>query len=123
MSMRDTFEFRGAASMPMASQLQPTCARPHLLDRLSQYGEHVAMEWFLPMVNLGAAHRVGDEPHGSAGSDLGALELSGALSPVHASGGLWCRFRPCASPIPAGLWFGRGAAEVFGRVEHPIEKA
>jgi pilus assembly protein CpaF len=53
-SMHDIFEFQGRgvdAHGQILGQLQPTGLRPHFLDRLTQYGEHVPVEWFLPMVN------------------------------------------------------------------------
>ena len=53
-SMHDIFEFQGRgidAHGQVQGQLQPTGLRPHFQDRLSQYGEHVPTEWFLPMVN------------------------------------------------------------------------
>jgi hypothetical protein len=28
--------------------LQPTGLRPHFLDRISQFGEQIPIEWFLP---------------------------------------------------------------------------
>ena len=52
-SMHDIFEFQGRgvdAQGQIVGQLQPTGLRPHVLDRLSQYGEHVPIEWFLPLV-------------------------------------------------------------------------
>ncbi|MBV9598901.1 MAG: CpaF family protein [Chloroflexi bacterium] len=52
-SMHDIFEFQGRgvdAHGQILGQLQATGLRPHFLDRLSQYGEHVPIEWFLPMV-------------------------------------------------------------------------
>jgi pilus assembly protein CpaF len=53
-SMHDIFEFVGRgvdAQGQIVGQLQPTGLRPHVLDRLSQYGEHIPVEWFLPMVS------------------------------------------------------------------------
>jgi pilus assembly protein CpaF len=53
-SMHDIFEFQGRgvdAQGHVLGQLTPTGLRPHLLDRLSQYGEHVPIEWFLPLAN------------------------------------------------------------------------
>ncbi len=53
-SMHDIFEFQGRgvdAQGKILGQLQATGLRPHFLDRLSQYGEHVPIEWFLPMVS------------------------------------------------------------------------
>jgi pilus assembly protein CpaF len=53
-SMHDIFEFQGRgidAHGQILGQLQATGLRPHFLDRLSQYGEHVPIEWFLPMVS------------------------------------------------------------------------
>jgi pilus assembly protein CpaF len=52
-SMHDIFEFQGRgvdAHGRILGQLQPTGLRPHLLDRLGQYGEHVPLETFLPMI-------------------------------------------------------------------------
>jgi pilus assembly protein CpaF len=51
-SMHDIFEFQGRgidAQGHVVGQLMPTGLRPHFLDRLSQYGEHAPVEWFLPM--------------------------------------------------------------------------
>jgi pilus assembly protein CpaF len=51
-SMHDIFEFQGRgvdAQGLVVGQLQPTGLRPHFMDRLQQYGEHVPVEWFLPM--------------------------------------------------------------------------
>ena len=51
-SMHDIFEFHGRGvdtHGQILGQLQATGLRPHFLDRLSQYGEHVPIEWFLPM--------------------------------------------------------------------------
>ncbi|MDQ6671950.1 MAG: CpaF family protein [Chloroflexota bacterium] len=53
-SMHDIFEFQGRgvdAQGLIVGQLQPTGLRPHLLDRLGQFGEAVPIEWFLPTVN------------------------------------------------------------------------
>jgi pilus assembly protein CpaF len=53
-SMHDIFEFQGRgvdAQGRVLGQLTPTGLRPHFLDRLSQYGEHAPVEWFLPMAN------------------------------------------------------------------------
>jgi len=53
-SMHDIFEFQGRgvdAQGLILGQLQPTGLRPHLLDRLAQFGEHAPIEWF-----LGASH-------------------------------------------------------------------
>ena len=36
----------------IVGQLQPTGLRPHILDRLNQFGEHVPLEWFLPMARV-----------------------------------------------------------------------
>jgi pilus assembly protein CpaF len=55
--VRDVLEFKGRGFAPhgqILGQLQPTGLRPHFLDRLTQYGEHVPVEWFLPMVNSDA---------------------------------------------------------------------
>ena len=51
-SMHDIFEFLGRgvdAQGQIVGHLQPTGLRPHVLDRLAQYGEHVPIEWFLPL--------------------------------------------------------------------------
>ena len=43
-SMHDIFEFQGRgvdANGRVMGHLQPTGLRPHLLDRLAQFGEHV----------------------------------------------------------------------------------
>ncbi len=51
-SMHDIFEFQGRGVDPqgrIVGQLQPTGLRPHFLDRLGQFGEHVPLEWFLPL--------------------------------------------------------------------------
>jgi pilus assembly protein CpaF len=51
-SMHDIFEFQGRgvdAQGQIVGHLQPTGLRPHFLDRLAQYGEHVPIEWFLPL--------------------------------------------------------------------------
>jgi pilus assembly protein CpaF len=51
-SMHDIFEFVGRGvdgHGQIVGQLQPTGLRPHVLDRLTQYGEHVPIEWFLPL--------------------------------------------------------------------------
>ena len=53
-SMHDIFEFQGRgvdAQGHIVGNLQPTGLRPHVLDRLTQYGEHVPIEWFLPLAN------------------------------------------------------------------------
>jgi pilus assembly protein CpaF len=53
-SMHDIFEFQGRgvdAHGQILGHLQATGLRPHFLDRLTQYGERVPVEWFLPMVN------------------------------------------------------------------------
>ena len=53
-SMHDIFEFQGRgvdAQGQIVGNLQPTGLRPHVLDRLTQYGEHVPIEWFLPLAN------------------------------------------------------------------------
>jgi pilus assembly protein CpaF len=50
-SMHDIFEFQGRgvdAQGQILGQLQATGLRPHFLDRLTQYGEHAPLEWFLP---------------------------------------------------------------------------
>jgi pilus assembly protein CpaF len=56
-SMHDIFEFQGRgvdAQGQIVGNLQPTGLRPHVLDRLTQYGEHVPIEWFLPLANPAA---------------------------------------------------------------------
>jgi pilus assembly protein CpaF len=56
-SMHDIFEFQGRgvdAQGHIVGNLQPTGLRPHVLDRLTQYGEHVPIEWFLPLANPAA---------------------------------------------------------------------
>jgi pilus assembly protein CpaF len=55
-SMHDIFEFQGRGvdgHGQIVGHLQPTGLRPHFLDRLGQYGEHVPVEWFLPSVPAG----------------------------------------------------------------------
>jgi pilus assembly protein CpaF len=55
-SMHDIFEFQGRGVDPqgrIVGQLQPTGLRPHFLDRLGQFGEHVPIEWFLPLAHGG----------------------------------------------------------------------
>jgi pilus assembly protein CpaF len=55
-SMHDIFEFQGRgvdAEGRIVGHLQPTGLRPHLLDRLGQFGEHVPIEWFLPRAHAG----------------------------------------------------------------------
>jgi len=50
-SMHDIFEFQGRgvdAQGQVLGHLTATGLRPHCLDRLAQYGEHVPVEWFLP---------------------------------------------------------------------------
>jgi pilus assembly protein CpaF len=50
-SMHDIFEFQGRgvdAQGRVMGQLAPTGLRPHLLDRLTQFGEHLPVETFLP---------------------------------------------------------------------------
>jgi pilus assembly protein CpaF len=52
-SMHDIFEFQGRgvdANGRILGQLQPTGLRPHLLDRLTQFGERIPLETFLPMI-------------------------------------------------------------------------
>ena len=59
-SMHDIFEFQGRgvdAQGQIVGQLQPTGLRPHFLDRLAQYGEHVPIEWFLPLAGPADAAR------------------------------------------------------------------
>ena len=55
-SMHDIFEFQGRgvdSQGRIVGQLLPTGLRPHFLDRLQQVGEHVPLEWFLPLVGPG----------------------------------------------------------------------
>ena len=50
-SMHDIFEFQGRgvdAQGQIVGHLQPTGLRPHFLDRISQFGEQIPIEWFLP---------------------------------------------------------------------------
>jgi pilus assembly protein CpaF len=59
-SMHDIFEFQGRgvdAQGLILGQLQATGLRPHFLDRLSQYGQHVPLEWFLPVAMSGDGSR------------------------------------------------------------------
>ncbi len=61
-SMHDIFEFQGRgvdAQGQILGHLQATGLRPHFLDRLSQYGEHVPIEWFLPITVTPDAARAG----------------------------------------------------------------
>jgi pilus assembly protein CpaF len=54
-SMHDIFEFQGRGvdgHGQILGHLQATGLRPHFLDRLTQYGEHVPVEWFLPTTNV-----------------------------------------------------------------------
>jgi pilus assembly protein CpaF len=56
-SMHDIFEFQGRGvnnQGQIVGQLQPTGLRPHFIDRLGQFGEHVPVEWFLPAARPGA---------------------------------------------------------------------
>ncbi len=51
-SMHNIFEFQGRgvdSHGKIVGQLQPTGLRPHLLERFSQFGEHVPVEMFLPL--------------------------------------------------------------------------
>jgi pilus assembly protein CpaF len=53
-SMHDIFEFQGRgvdAQGQILGQLQPTGLRPHFLDRLTQYGQQIPLEWFLPIAS------------------------------------------------------------------------
>jgi pilus assembly protein CpaF len=55
-SIHDIFEFHGRGvdgQGRILGQLQPTGLRPHFLDRLGQFGEHVPLEWFLPLAHSG----------------------------------------------------------------------
>jgi pilus assembly protein CpaF len=55
-SMHNIFEFQGRgidAQGLVLGQLVPTGLRPHFMDRLTQYGEHVPVEWFLPVAVIG----------------------------------------------------------------------
>jgi pilus assembly protein CpaF len=57
-SMHDIFEFQGRgvdAQGQILGALQPTGLRPHFLDRLVQYGEHIPVEWFLPTAPVDGA--------------------------------------------------------------------
>ena len=59
-SMHDIFEFQGRgvdAQGQIVGHLQPTGLRPHFLDRLTQYGEQVPIEWFLPLAGANDAAR------------------------------------------------------------------
>jgi pilus assembly protein CpaF len=56
-SMHDIFEFQGRgvdANGQIVGSLQPTGLRPHFLDRLTQFGEHIPIEWFLPTAVVNA---------------------------------------------------------------------
>jgi pilus assembly protein CpaF len=56
-SMHDIFEFQGRgvdANGQIVGSLQPTGLRPHFLDRLTQFGEHIPLEWFLPTAVVNA---------------------------------------------------------------------
>ena len=51
-SMHNIFEFQGRgvdAHGRVLGQLQPTGLRPHLLERFTQFGEHIPVEMFLPL--------------------------------------------------------------------------
>jgi pilus assembly protein CpaF len=50
-SLHDIFEFqgRGVDQGAVFARLQSTRLRPNFIDRLAQYGEHVPIEWFLPI--------------------------------------------------------------------------
>jgi pilus assembly protein CpaF len=53
-SMHDIFEFQGRgvdAQGQILGQLQPTGLRPHFVDRLTQYGQQIPLEWFLPIAS------------------------------------------------------------------------
>lgn len=55
-SMHDIFEFQGRgvdAHGRVVGHLQPTGLRPHLMERLSQAGQYVPVETFLPTVATG----------------------------------------------------------------------
>ena len=58
----------------IVGQLQPTGLRPHVLDRLGQFGEHVPLEWFLPLATSGA--ETGRPSRGPGCSDCGARFLA-----------------------------------------------
>src|SRR4030088_2588011 len=48
-SMHDIFEFQGRgvdAQGQIVGNLQPTGLRPHFLDRITQFGEQIPIEWF-----------------------------------------------------------------------------
>jgi pilus assembly protein CpaF len=50
-SMQDVFVFQHQGITPegkVLGQLAPTGLRPHFIDRLAQYGEHLSIETFLP---------------------------------------------------------------------------
>jgi pilus assembly protein CpaF len=52
LSMHDIFEFQGRgvdANGRVQGHLAPTGLRPHLLDRLGQFGERIPLETFLPL--------------------------------------------------------------------------
>jgi pilus assembly protein CpaF len=56
-SMHDIFEFQGRgvdAQGQIVGNLQPTGLRPHFLDRITQFGEQIPIEWFLPSVVTGS---------------------------------------------------------------------
>jgi pilus assembly protein CpaF len=60
-SMHDVFEFQGRgvdSHGRIVGQLLPTGLRPHLLDRFSQFGEHLPLDTFLPMM---AGHDLGQQ--------------------------------------------------------------
>ena len=55
-SMHNLFEFQGRgvdAQGRVLGQLQATGLRPHFMDRLTQFGEHVPVETFLPVPGSG----------------------------------------------------------------------
>ena len=55
-SMHDIFEFQGRgvdSHGRLVGSLVPTGLRPHLLDRIGQYGEHLPLETFLPLAATG----------------------------------------------------------------------
>jgi pilus assembly protein CpaF len=61
-SMHDIFEFQGRgvdSQGQIVGHLQPTGLRPHFLDRLNQFGEHIPLEWFLPLAVTGSDGRAG----------------------------------------------------------------
>jgi pilus assembly protein CpaF len=61
-SMHDIFAFQGRsvdASGRVVGRLEPTGIRPHLLDRLEQFGERLPVETFIPIAPADAAYAAG----------------------------------------------------------------